>query len=56
MSFPNPNQSIRCQVGSCKFHEKGGACSLHAITVAPVIDGNTGNPADESMCASYKAN
>lgn len=51
----NKNQKIRCDVSSCTFnnHEKE-LCELNEIKVCACPGCNTGNPEDESMCASYK--
>lgn len=47
-------QHIGCRVASCKFNENNQACSLHVIMVEPGPGGHTGNPKDESLCASYQ--
>ncbi|MEF9880846.1 MAG: DUF1540 domain-containing protein, partial [Clostridia bacterium] len=54
MSFPANNQSIRCDVCSCKHHENDGKCELESITVSPRCDCSSGD-CDESLCASYRA-
>lgn len=35
MSFPNKNQSVQCDVRSCKHHTNDGMCELDVIKVAP---------------------
>lgn len=52
MSFPVKNQSIHCDVTSCKHHSKDNMCQLDKITVAPRCGCHTGS-CDESECASY---
>ncbi len=55
MSMPNVScQRIGCRVESCRFHDQNHTCSLEHITVEPKPGGSTGNPADESLCGSYK--
>ena len=55
MSHSQPNQNIRCRVESCAYNcEDGKFCSLQAIQVEPCQNCATGNPEDESMCASYR--
>jgi hypothetical protein len=51
---PSGKQAIHCNVQSCRHHGSGDYCALSAISVAACQDGSTGNPADESMCASYE--
>ncbi len=49
------NQKINCNVGSCEYNNtKEKKCELKEINVAPCKNCNSGNPEDESMCASYK--
>lgn len=51
-------QTIGCTVRSCKFNSEGCLCSLARIEVQPQCgceDCSSGNPADESLCGSYKA-
>ena len=50
MSFPNKNQSVQCDVRSCKHHTN----ELDVIKVAPRGNCQTGT-CDESECASYHA-
>ena len=47
------HQSIDCEVKSCNYNCEH-RCSLDAITVDPIKNGNTGKACDESMCGSYK--
>jgi hypothetical protein len=47
-------QHIGCRVTSCRFNDKERECSLNSIVVEPGPDKHTGNPADESLCGSYK--
>lgn len=51
---PTGNQSIHCDVMSCRHNSAGHYCALQGINVAPCSSGNTGRPEDESMCASYE--
>ncbi|HWR18510.1 MAG TPA: DUF1540 domain-containing protein [Clostridia bacterium] len=55
MSMSNTGcQTIGCRVASCRFHSEGQKCTLESIQVEPMPNGNTGTPADESLCGSYK--
>ena len=54
MSFPNKNQSVQCDVRSCKHHTNDGMCELDVIKGAPRSNCHTGT-CDESECASYHA-
>ncbi len=55
MSMSNTGcQTIGCRVASCRFHSEGQKCTLDSIQVEPMPNGNTGTPADESLCGSYK--
>ncbi|MBC7076161.1 MAG: DUF1540 domain-containing protein [Syntrophomonadaceae bacterium] len=45
-------QSIRCQVMSCKYNDKG-ECDLDMIQVSPGNAEIQGLPGAETMCASY---
>lgn len=47
-------QTIGCRVASCRFHSDSHHCTLDRIQVEPMPNGNTGTPADESLCGSYK--
>ncbi|NLG36637.1 MAG: DUF1540 domain-containing protein [Clostridiales bacterium] len=46
-------QHILCNVSSCVYNEAGRECSLDSILVSPCPGGASGDPKDESMCASY---
>ncbi len=49
------NQKINCTVNSCAFNDTNRKiCELDTIIVEPCKNCNNGNPADESMCGSYK--
>ena len=55
MSQKKPNTQIRCRVSSCAYHCGDEAyCSLKAIQVEPCPNCHSGQPADESMCGSYR--
>lgn len=55
MSQIKPNPSIRCGVSSCAYNcGEEAYCSLQAIRVEPCEGCESGNPADESMCGSYR--
>ena len=41
------SQTIGCKVTSCAYNMSGCDCGLERIEVEP-------NPADESLCGSYK--
>lgn len=50
-------QKINCTVNSCAFNNtENKLCELEAIMVQPCNNCNNGNPAEESMCASYVCN
>ena len=44
------SQTIGCKVTSCAYNMSGCDC----IEVEPMCGCHTGNPADESLCGSYK--
>lgn len=46
-------QTIGCEVESCKYFDQGGMCNLNRIVVKPCRSCNTGNPEDETLCGSY---
>ena len=51
----NCYQKINCTVGSClynNYHAK--ECELDQIEVSACQGCSNGNPAEESMCASYR--
>lgn len=48
------NPGVTCSVTSCKNHDEHNHCVLNSIKVEPMRGANTGKPADESMCGSYK--
>lgn len=52
MSFPEQNQTIKCDVHTCQHHTGEGKCNLGSIKVAPRQGYNSGK-CDESECASY---
>jgi len=47
-------QQINCNVKSCAHNQVGEYCRLNSILVAPLNNGNSGKPADESMCSDYR--
>lgn len=47
-------QTIGCKVVSCAYNKSGSICDLNGIEVEPMNGGNTGTPADESLCGSYR--
>ncbi len=49
----NGQQSIGCEVNSCKFYDSN-ACSLHSIVVKPCSKCNNGKAEDETLCGSYQ--
>ncbi len=51
---PIGNQSIHCNVQSCRHNSTGQYCALQGINVTACTQGSTGKPEDESMCASYE--
>ncbi len=54
MAFPNKNQSIRCDVSSCRHHSTDGMCELDAIKVKPRGNCHNGS-CEESECGNYNA-
>ena len=48
------SQTIGCKVTSCAYNMSGCDCGLERIEVEPMCGCHTGNPADESLCGSYK--
>jgi hypothetical protein len=46
-------QTIRCYVESCEFNESE-YCTLKEIEVSPSMNIDSGDPEDESLCASYR--
>lgn len=49
-------QQINCTVNSCEYNNgKTQRCELTDIIVTPCKNCNNGNPADESMCGSYRS-
>lgn len=51
----NPiNPGIRCGVCSCSHHDPQNHCTLDRVDIEPKPNANTGTPADESMCGSYR--
>jgi len=53
VDLPLGNQAIKCSVESCKYYHQN-ACTLKQIQVSACMNANSGNPEDESMCASYE--
>jgi hypothetical protein len=49
----NYDQSIGCEVKSCRFNERGTHCALSKICVRPARDCATGRE-NESLCGSYE--
>ncbi len=47
------DQSIGCEVKSCRFNERGAHCALSKIWVRPAHDCATGRE-NESLCGSYE--
>ena len=48
------NQTIECDVESCRFNDNCQYCGLDCIKVAACSNCHSGDPEKESMCASYK--
>ena len=48
-------QTIGCEVTSCRYNGSGSCCELHRIEVRPCYgqDSTSGQPEDESCCGSY---
>jgi hypothetical protein len=51
---PAGQQAVHCNVTSCRHHGNQDYCALSTISVAACQNGSSGNPQDESMCASYE--
>ena len=47
------DQSIGCEVTSCRFNERGHRCALKKICVKPACGCETGRE-NESLCGSYE--
>ena len=54
MDGKNGNQTIGCEVTSCRFNKQGAACDLEKIEVKPSCDCHSGE-CNESLCGSYIA-
>lgn len=52
MEYPK-DQTIGCEVKSCRFNESGESCGLKKICVRPAHDCATGRE-NESLCGSYE--
>ncbi|HOV69834.1 MAG TPA: DUF1540 domain-containing protein [Clostridia bacterium] len=50
--MPN-HQKIGCKVSQCAFH-KNDYCMLDSIMVCPGAKADSPNPAEASMCASFR--
>lgn len=51
----NKNQKINCTVNSCAYNNPNSdMCELNSIIIKACPNCHNGNPADESMCGSYK--
>ncbi len=48
------SQTIGCHVTSCRHNSKGCDCSLSHVDIEPMCGCHTGEPCDESLCASYR--
>jgi len=55
MENKSGNQTIGCEVTSCRYNREGSHCDLSRIEVMPCRDCHDGNPAHESLCGSYRA-
>lgn len=49
----NGNQTIECEVNSCRFNSNSEVCDLDSIRVCPARNATPNMPHD-SMCASFK--
>ena len=54
MACNEKNQSIHCDVTSCRHHAGNGMCRLESIKVAPRSDCHSGK-CDESECSNNHA-
>ena len=54
MDGKNGNQTIGCEVTSCRFNSRGCECDLDRIEEKPCCGCHTGKE-DESQCGSYVA-
>lgn len=49
------NDSIGCDVNSCRFNDQGAACCTLTRIEVKARHGGTGSPAvNESICGSYR--
>lgn len=49
----NNNQTIKCNVSSCKYNENDAICSLHEIKVG-CMKGCHPTKIEETVCDSYE--
>ncbi len=54
MDGKNGNQTIGCEVTSCRFNKEASHCDLDRISVKPKCDCHSGDCA-ETECGSYIA-
>jgi hypothetical protein len=54
MDSKSGNQTIGCEVTSCRFNRQGCECNLDRIQIKPCCDCHTGDK-HESLCGSYVA-
>ncbi|MDO4572366.1 MAG: DUF1540 domain-containing protein [Clostridia bacterium] len=54
MNSEKCNQSIGCEVTSCRFNKQGCKCDLEHIEVKPSCDCHSGE-CNEANCGSYVA-
>lgn len=47
------DQSIGCEVKSCRFNERGRRCALKSIRICEAHEWATGRE-NESLCGSYE--
>jgi len=53
----NKNQTIKCDVNSCKFNDKKNKlCSLDKISISCTCDNDNCHRWEETICGSFETN
>lgn len=54
MNKKENNQTIKCEVASCKYNDEAGACELNEIKVGCDCDNDKCSCTDETVCQSFE--
>lgn len=54
MKKKDGNQTIKCDVESCKYNDEEGVCNLEEIQVGCNCDNDKCECTDETICQSFK--